>query len=148
MAPPSSPSFRVCPVHAHPIPNPQVIDDSVEAVKSRFLLAIRKGTLPFWSDLIAKPVAASSERFDVSKYSSAAELEALGLDALKAALMSLGLKCGWVVWLWPQSSPTPHPASTPASTPLHPIPSHLHVSHPVMVVQCDQLSVVVFPVFV
>ncbi len=68
----------------------------MEAVKSRFLLAIRKGTLPFWSDLVAKPVTASSERFDVSKYSNPAELEALGLDALKAALMSLGLKCGWV----------------------------------------------------
>lgn len=31
---------------------------------------------------------------DVSAYSSPVELESLGLDRLKAALMALGLKCG------------------------------------------------------
>ncbi|KAJ1361325.1 hypothetical protein KIN20_020542 [Parelaphostrongylus tenuis] len=48
------------------------------------------GTLPGWPPL-APPQQATT---DISAYSSPFELESLGLDRLKAALMSLGLKCG------------------------------------------------------
>jgi splicing factor 3A subunit 3 len=39
----------------------------------------------------------SSAHLDLSPYTSASELQALGLERLKSALMALGLKCGGLV---------------------------------------------------
>lgn len=44
-----------------------------------------------WEDV--KP-ATKVEKLDLAPYSSAKELEALGMDRLKSALMAEGLKCG------------------------------------------------------
>ncbi|XGW08369.1 hypothetical protein V3C99_011023, partial [Haemonchus contortus] len=51
---------------------------------------LAEGTLPGWPSQPPPKEAA----IDVSAYSSPLELESLGLDRLKAALMALGLKCG------------------------------------------------------
>ncbi|KHJ98419.1 hypothetical protein OESDEN_01599 [Oesophagostomum dentatum] len=52
------------------------------------------GTLPGWA---SHPTITQQATIDVSAYSSPTELESLGLDRLKAALMALGLKCGGLV---------------------------------------------------
>lgn len=52
---------------------------------------LAEGTLPGWHSSLSTPKEAA---IDVSAYSSPVELESLGLDRLKAALMALGLKCG------------------------------------------------------
>ncbi|XP_057316380.1 splicing regulator SDE2-like [Hydractinia symbiolongicarpus] len=41
-----------------------------------------------------KPTQVEPEALDLSEYNSAAQLEAVGLDRLKSALMFLGMKCG------------------------------------------------------
>lgn len=43
--------------------------------------------------------APQSAEIDLSKYENVEELEALGADRLKAALLTLGLKCGGFVLL-------------------------------------------------
>lgn len=48
-------------------------------------------TFPGWEGV--KP-AESHEPIDLSKFHSAAELEQLGMEALKGGLLALGLKCG------------------------------------------------------
>ncbi|KAK5983825.1 Splicing factor 3A subunit 3 [Trichostrongylus colubriformis] len=51
---------------------------------------LAEGSLPGWP---SQPTPKEAP-IDVSAYSSPVELESLGLDRLKAALMALGLKCG------------------------------------------------------
>ena len=41
-----------------------------------------------------KKVKVTPEILDLSKFESVSELEVLGLDRLKSALMALGVKCG------------------------------------------------------
>jgi len=54
------------------------------------------GTFPGWSqeDPAAAIDAAAAEPVDVATFGAVGELEAVGLDVLKASLTALGLKCG------------------------------------------------------
>jgi hypothetical protein len=81
----------------------QVLDEPLEALKGRFSASWAKGAVPFWSEVggpsrssSAAAAAVVKGKFDLASYSSVAELEALGLETTKAALVSLGMKCGCV----------------------------------------------------
>ncbi|CAI5443196.1 unnamed protein product [Caenorhabditis angaria] len=60
-------------------------------INERIERQYNSGTLVGWE---AEKCAASAAAVDLSPYNSAVELEGLGLDRLKGALMALGLKCG------------------------------------------------------
>ena len=82
--------------------SPQVLSDSIDEWRARFSSTWSKGAVPFWSELAAAgkssaaaAAAVASGRFDLTAYSTVGQLEALGLEALKVALTSLGLKCGY-----------------------------------------------------
>lgn len=51
-----------------------------------------EGTLPGWS--LEKAAGMQPTAIDLTPYGSATELEGLGLERLKGALMAMGLKCG------------------------------------------------------
>lgn len=69
------------------------LETTFEEINKAVLASFDNGTLPGWEDDKNKsgPQAAA---VDLSPYNSAEELEGLGLERLKGALMALGLKCG------------------------------------------------------
>jgi splicing factor 3A subunit 3 len=68
-------------------------EKELENTDKEFETKWAKGEAPGW-DKEKKPVADSSDAIDLSKYNTIEELEALGLDRLKHALLALNLKCG------------------------------------------------------
>lgn len=57
------------------------------------------GSVPGWSREQHGALMHSGAFLDLSSFESAADLEPLGLDRLKSALIALGLKCGGSVVL-------------------------------------------------
>ncbi|KAK2715460.1 splicing factor 3A subunit 3-like [Artemia franciscana] len=66
----------------------------VEEVKTEFNKQWEAGTFPGWPKEAGGNLAYSGARLDLSGFNSWEELASLGLDRLKSALISLGLKCG------------------------------------------------------
>ncbi|CAP25395.1 Protein CBG04748 [Caenorhabditis briggsae] len=56
--------------------------------------AFEAGNLPGWEADKSKTAPSQAAAVDLSPYNSAEELEGLGLERLKGALMAIGLKCG------------------------------------------------------
>ncbi|EGD72174.1 splicing factor 3a [Salpingoeca rosetta] len=67
------------------------IDAELAQAQKDFEALWASGKFRGWQDV--KPIT-NVERLDLSAFSSASELEALGMDRLKSALMAEGLKCG------------------------------------------------------
>ncbi len=54
-----------------------------------------EGKLPGWTkEKPTRPATIAAVSLDLSNYNSVEELEALGLERLKSALMALSMKCG------------------------------------------------------
>ncbi|CAB3405135.1 unnamed protein product [Caenorhabditis bovis] len=71
------------------------LEGDFAAIDAHVSQMFNAGTLPGWtSDKEKAGTQASATAVDLSPYNSAAELEGLGLERLKGALMALGLKCG------------------------------------------------------
>lgn len=63
----------------------------LENTDKEFEVKWSKGAAPGWE---SKKPEASAEALDLSNYNSIEELEALGLERLKQALLALNMKCG------------------------------------------------------
>lgn len=63
----------------------------------RMLVIYNSGTISGWSRDQHSALAHSGAYLDLSSFETAIDLEALGLDRLKSALVALGLKCGGFV---------------------------------------------------
>jgi len=54
----------------------------------------KENQVPGWNRVLAKPTNAGHVPFDLSTFNSLEELESIGTDQLKSALLTLNLKCG------------------------------------------------------
>lgn len=57
-----------------------------------------EGKLPGWTRENRSKETSQAEPIDLSNYNSAEELESIGMDRLKSALLSLNMKCGGYVF--------------------------------------------------
>ncbi|MCP9261269.1 Splicing factor 3A subunit 3 [Dirofilaria immitis] len=70
------------------------VDEEFEKVDVEFDKKWKEGTIPGWTRDQHSALAHSGAYLDLSSFETATDLEALGLDRLKSALIALGLKCG------------------------------------------------------
>ncbi|CAG9534251.1 unnamed protein product [Cercopithifilaria johnstoni] len=70
------------------------VDDEFEKTDAEFDKKWEEGTVSGWSRDQHSALAHSGAYLDLSSFETATDLEALGLDRLKSALVALGLKCG------------------------------------------------------
>ncbi|VDK67823.1 unnamed protein product [Onchocerca ochengi] len=70
------------------------VNEEFEKVDAEFDKKWEEGTIPGWSRDQHGALAHSGAYLDLSSFETATDLEALGLDRLKSALVALGLKCG------------------------------------------------------
>uniref|UniRef100_A0A0N5ABL2 Matrin-type domain-containing protein n=1 Tax=Syphacia muris TaxID=451379 RepID=A0A0N5ABL2_9BILA len=70
------------------------VDDELAKADSEFEKKWEEGTVQGWGKEHHSALAHSGAFLDLSSFNSAVELESLGLDRLKSALLALGLKCG------------------------------------------------------
>ncbi|OZC06653.1 splicing factor 3A subunit 3 family protein [Onchocerca flexuosa] len=70
------------------------MNEEFEKVDAEFDKKWEEGTIPGWSRDQHSALAHSGAYLDLSSFETATDLEALGLDRLKSALVALGLKCG------------------------------------------------------
>ncbi|VIO94010.1 conserved hypothetical protein,hypothetical protein [Brugia malayi] len=70
------------------------VDEEFEKADADFDKKWEEGTISGWSRDQHSALAHSGAYLDLSSFETAIDLEALGLDRLKSALVALGLKCG------------------------------------------------------
>ncbi|EJD73821.1 hypothetical protein LOAG_18785 [Loa loa] len=70
------------------------VSEEFEKVDAEFDKKWEEGTVPGWSRDQHSALAHSGAHLDLSSFETATDLETLGLDRLKSALVALGLKCG------------------------------------------------------
>lgn len=61
----------------------------------------KENKVPGWTkEKSAKMLSNPAVPLNLSQYNSIEDIEALGMDRLKSALMALNLKCGGLIFLW------------------------------------------------